>query len=164
MKRFVLLVCAVVFSLGAYAGDAGDLFKNYSNVEGVTYITLSKKTFNLMKPFLGLDKETRRLFDALNLKQMDMFQIGEDSPVDKGRTLEELALLCADSTYVSVRTVSSAVLEENSDFLCKMDGDRIVDFVIYACKDGGLVAMKIACDADVERIMNLIEEKKSNRK
>lgn len=163
MKRFVLLVCAVVFSFGAYAVDAGALFKNYSNVEGVTYVTLSKKSFNLMKPFLGLDKETKRLFNALNLNQMDMFQIGRDSSVDKERVFAELSSLCADSTYVSVRETSDGETEGNSAFLYKVDGDRIVDFVIYALKDGSLVAMRVSCDAELSRILDILDEMKSDQ-
>ena len=54
MKRFVLLVCAVMISCAAEAGDAAALFRSYSEKEGVTAVTLTRKSFNLMKPFLGL--------------------------------------------------------------------------------------------------------------
>ncbi len=158
MKRFVLLVCAVVFSFGAYAVDADALFKQYSNVEGVTYVTLSKKAFNLMKPFLGLDKEMKHLFNALNLRQMDMFQIGSESAVDKSRVLSELSSLGADPTYVKVQGASDDGDEENSAFFYSVDGDRIVDLVIYANKDGNLVAMKVSCDAELSRILNILDE------
>lgn len=157
MKRFVLLVCAVVLSSGAYAGDAAALFQSYSKMDGVTSVTLTRKTFNLMKPFLGLDKETRRVFDALNLKQMDMLQFGETA--DREKAVADLRALCADSSYVSVRSVSDVGLEDGSDFLLRIDGDRIVDFVVYTSREGELVAMKISCDAEVSRIMNLIDKK-----
>lgn len=157
MKRFVLLVCAVVLSSGVYAGDAVALFQSYSKMDGVTCVTLTRKTFNLMKPFLGLDKETRRVFDALNLKQMDMLQFGETA--DREKAVADLRALCADSSYVSVRSVSDVGLEDGSDFLLKIDGNRIVDFVVYTSREGELVAMKISCDADVSRIMNLIDKK-----
>ena len=163
MKRFVLLVCAVVFSFGAYAVDADALFRNYSNVEGVTYVTLSKKAFNLMRPFLGLDRETKRLFNALNLSQMDMFQIGRDSSVDKARAVVELSSLCADSTYVNVWGASDDMPQADYSFLYKVDGDRIVDFVIYVLKDGSLVAMKVSCDAELSRILDILDEMKSDR-
>lgn len=157
MKRFVLLVCAVVLFSGVYAGDAVALFQSYSKMDGVTCVTLTRKTFNLMKPFLGLDKETRRVFDALNLKQMDMLQFGETA--DREKAVADLRALCADSSYVSVRSVSDVGLEDGSDFLLKIDGNRIVDFVVYTSREGELVAMKISCDADVSRIMNLIDKK-----
>ena len=163
MKRFVLLVCAVMISCAAEAGDAAALFRSYSEKEGVTAVTLTRKSFNLMKPFLGLDKETKRLFNALNLQRMDMLEIdGKSSSVDRGKILAELSDLCADSLYVSIRNLSDVDIEENSDFLFRIEGERIVDVVIYAMKGDGLVAMKVSCDAELSRIKAALDDKRSD--
>ncbi|MBQ0087448.1 MAG: DUF4252 domain-containing protein [Bacteroidales bacterium] len=163
MKRFVLLVCAVMLSWAAEAGDAAALFRSYSEKEGVTAVTLTGRTFNLMKPFLGLDRETKRLFNALNLQRMDMLEIDcKSSSIDRGKVLEDLSGLCADSLYVSIRTLSDADIEENSDFLFRIEGERIVDVVIYALKGDGLVAMMVSCDAELSRIKAALGEKRND--
>ena len=163
MKRFVLLVCAVMLSWAAEAGDAAALFRSYSEREGVTAVTLTGKTFNLMKPFLGLDRETKRLINALNLQRMDMLEIdGKSSSVDRDRLLEDLSGLCSDSLYVSIRTFSDVDIEENSDFLFRIEGERILDVVIYALKGDGLVAMKVSCDAELSRIKAALDEKRDD--
>ena len=160
MQRFVLMILLVAAGIGATgvaagAQEAKAIVEKYGKDEGATSASLDRKTFNLMKPFLGLDKETRQLFKVLNFKTIDILSVKASPQADAA--LRELDALVSDSLYVGFRADvqdKESGKESTGTAIFKESDGYITDFVIYSRhpKDSVLMVLCIECSAKVDEL------------
>lgn len=153
-----MLICAVAFCLTAAAQNAATIVEKYGKLESSEFVSLDRKTFNLLKPMMGLDKQTRQLFKALDIRVVDMLNMEKCSEEEKASLVKELESLVKDGHYLSARELSEDVdLEEGSDFIFAVKDETITDFVIYASKkDGSLVVMRIGCNGSFAKMKEVL--------
>ena len=161
MKRFVLIIVLVVSVVGAETREAKGqeakaIVENYCKAENAVHASLDRKTFNLMKPFLGLDKETKRLFKALDFKTIDILSLTPSQAADSAeRDLDRLLL---DSIYAGIKTKVSdekSGKETGGVAIYKETDGFVTDFVIYSRhpNDSTLMVLRIECNARLEDII-----------
>jgi len=156
MIKFVLVVLAATLAVFAQAQEAREILARYSKNEGNTFVTLDKKTFNLIKPMMKLDKETRQLFKLLDLRSMDMLQIKPGDQV--AQAVPEFEALSGNSAYRSIAGKKKEEFEEHTDCLFRIEGDHVTEFLMYSIspKDSSLVVMRLDCNSEVEKMKEFI--------
>jgi len=160
MKKVLLAVIAAAMVFCAQAQESKEILSRYGKEEGAMFLTLDKKSFNMMKPLLGLDKDTRKLLNILNLKSIDILQTGPASSSEEAR--KELAALKEKGLYKSTLEESGEKAEEGADCLYLTEGEKVVDFIIYSRspKNSSLMVMRIECDAEMAKMKEFIAAQK----
>jgi|GEM_PF-4566223 hypothetical protein len=162
-KRIIVVLCTLLCALsGAVAAYAQkDIINTYSAKQNAEVMTLSKGEFNLMKPLLGLDKQTKQILRALNIQSVDFLVMNKCSREDKDSFIKSVNLLHESGAFISIAKSEPEAKLEKGDFLFKPEDDRITEMLIYfdGSDEGNedFLVMRFFCNALAKDIAEIVQ-------
>ncbi|MTI32704.1 DUF4252 domain-containing protein [Xanthovirga aplysinae] len=168
MKKFILILAIGLIPNLTFSQNKSidDIFDQYAEKEGFTYVFISKHMFSLVSTFTkgenkGFDEETKKTMKTVNAisDQLDELKIlASDHRVDETNGKEfyqELTSMISKDEYLEIMTVKDA--KENIKFLIKQEGELISELLMVV---GGTdqVLVDIKGNIDLKRIALLSQE------
>lgn len=144
----------VVLMASAYAAaqPATSIVRKFAENKDAEFVTMDVKLFNFARPFMHLDKKTKKIFNALNIKNVDVLNMKNCADEFKSAAYSELSSF-SDGDYLRGSTFRPEQAVDGSDFLMKCADGKVSEFLIYSTTEAGdFVIMRIDCNADIKEL------------
>jgi hypothetical protein len=156
MKKLIVLLSAVCFSMVAYAqkSPVDELIDKYSEREGFTVVTISSKMLGL---FAGQDKDDKEASDIINrLKSIRIISV-EDSTLNQHLNFySELKNKMDLSDFEELMAVKEG--PNVTKFLVHQKGDVISELLVITGGPGGNSIISIKGDLNMKSISELSKD------
>lgn len=152
MKRFVTLAFAVLIGcFNCSAQSVSSVIQKYSSTADAEKFSIDRKTFNLIKPLLPLDRQTKKALKALNISSMDVLSIGKCPKATGDAISRELSALADSGQYQIASKEASGLI------LLKASQNTVSEFVMmeFDASQGALMLLRADCAADLEELSTL---------
>lgn len=157
MRRFVLAIVLTLMTASyAAAQPASALVREFAEYEKADFLTMDTKLFNLARPFMRLDRKTKKMFNALHIRNVDVLNMSGCDDADKITAFRQLSAL-SDSTYLRGSVLHPEQAVDGSDFLMRSSDGKVSEFLIYSTtKEGEFVIMRIDCEAELKELQEAL--------
>lgn len=149
----MLAVTVLVGWLNCTAQSATSVIQKYSSAANAETFSIDRKTFNLIKPFLPMDRQTKKALKALDISYMDVLSI-EKCPSATGSAIsQELSALTDSGLYQTASREASGLI------LFKVLQNTVSEFVMmeFDASKGSLILLRVDCKADMEELSSILE-------
>ena len=149
----MLAVTVLVGWLNCTAQSATSVIQKYSSAANAETFSIDRKTFNLIKPLLPLDRQTKKALKALNISSMDVLSIGKCPKATGDAISRELSALADSGQYQIASKEASGLI------LLKASQNTVSEFVMmeFDASKGSLILLRVDCKADMEELSSILE-------
>lgn len=155
-KRFVITIIALI--LGAYCAQAqSQVLAPFTAAENARHMTFSQKQFKLLRNLMGLDRETRRMLDAMDVKSMEVLDMGACSESDRNAAKEAVrAAGKADGSY-DIREGAP----KGTEMYLLTSGETVTGLLVLIEEPGkdDTLIMSISCNAPFDKIAAMAQQR-----
>lgn len=153
MKKFVIGVTMMVFSLAAQGQDAiNRFFSKYQNDESFSQVTVSSKMFSLFTNMEVEKPEDKEVLDAIS-KIKGLRVLGKENTRDSRALYKEAMSMIPSKEYEELLTVRDK--DKDMKFFIKESGGKISELVMVMGGNEEFMVLSLFGEIDLKQISKI---------